>query len=423
MALANCRERECMKINLEDASRNVPLLKGRDPVGAVYRSLIVIGFCLVSGCATHTVKSTSYTPAIQATESVSEDLLLDVGIAVFDPGIDELSSSQKEIVNQDIRIAESQYVPFLLAETLQRTGNWGMVRVMPNSISPMDLYLSGTILNSDGESMVLRVTVEDSSGAHWYTREYEEATSRFSYEPSQKRQNDPFQTIYNSVANDLLAYKEKKVGIADVEKIRAISELRFAKSFIPEAFENYIDVDRNGEFELIALPSDQDPLLGRLRTIRERDFMFIDTVQDYYDTYARQMREPYDSWREQSFYETLELRELEASARRRIIAGGVAVLGGLAAATSGGDYVTQTGGAFGAGAGAYMIKSGFDKRAEAQMHRESLRELGESLENDVAPRVIDLQDRTITLSGTVEEQYQQWREILADLYAYESGGL
>jgi hypothetical protein len=151
--------------------------------------------------------------------------------------------------------------------------------------------------------------------------------------------------------------------------------------------------------------------------------MFIDTVQDYYDTYARQMREPYDSWREQSFYETLELRELEASARRRILAGGVAVLGGLAAATSGGDYVTQTGGAFGAGAGAYMIKSGFDKRAEAQMHRESLRELGESLENDVAPRVIDLQDRTITLSGTVEEQYEQWREILADLYAYELGGL
>jgi hypothetical protein len=156
------------------------------------------------------VKSTSYTPAIQATESVAENLLLDVGIAVFDPGIDELSSSQEEIVNQDIRIAESQYVPFLLAETLQRTGNWGMVRVMPNTTSPMDLYLSGTILNSDGESMVLRVTVEDSSGEHWYTRKYEEATSRFSYEPSQKRQNDPFQTIYNSVANDLLAYKEKK---------------------------------------------------------------------------------------------------------------------------------------------------------------------------------------------------------------------
>ena len=412
-----------MNKSLNARNQSVFYSQARSLVASVSRLSIILGLFWVSGCATHTVKSTSYTPAIQAIESVPENLLMDVGVAVFDPGIDELSRSQEEIVNQDIRIAESQYVPFLLAETLQRTGNWGIVRVMPNTSSPMDLYLSGTILNSDGESMAVRVRVEDSTGEVWYTKEYNEATSRFSYEPSQKRQNDPFQTIYNSIANDLLAFKEKKIKIADVEEIRAISELRFAKSFIPEAFEDYIDVDRNGEFVLVALPAEQDPLLGRLRTIRERDFMFIDTVQDYYDTYARQMREPYDSWREQSFYETLELRELEASARRRILAGGVAVLGGLAAATSGGDYVTQTGGAFGAGAGAYMIKSGFDKRAEAQMHRESLRELGESLENDVAPRVIDLQDRTITLSGTVEEQYEQWREILADLYAYESGGL
>ena len=412
-----------MNKSLNARNQSVFYSQARSLVVSVSRLSIILGLFWVSGCATHTVKSTSYTPAIQAIESVPENLLMDVGVAVFDPGIDELSRSQEEIVNQDIRIAESQYVPFLLAETLQRTGNWGIVRVMPNTSSPMDLYLSGTILNSDGESMAVRVRVEDSTGEVWYTKEYNEATSRFSYEPSQKRQNDPFQTIYNSIANDLLAFKEKKIKIADVEEIRAISELRFAKNFIPEAFEDYIDVDRNGEFVLVALPSEQDPLLGRLRTIRERDFMFIDTVQDYYDTYARQMREPYDSWREQSFYETLELRELEASARRRILAGGVAVLGGLAAATSGGDYVTQTGGAFGAGAGAYMIKSGFDKRAEAQMHRESLRELGESLENDVAPRVIDLQDRTITLSGTVEEQYEQWREILADLYAYESGGL
>ena len=412
-----------MNKSLNARNQSVFYSQTRSLVASVSRLSIILGLFWVSGCATHTVKSTSYTPAIQAIESVPENLLMDVGVAVFDPGIDELSRSQEEIVNQDIRIAESQYVPFLLAETLQRTGNWGIVRVMPNTSSPMDLYLSGTILNSDGESMAVRVRVEDSTGEIWYTKEYNEATSRFSYEPSQKRQNDPFQTIYNSIANDLLAFKEKKIKIADVEEIRAISELRFAKSFIPEAFEDYIDVDRNGEFVLVALPSEQDPLLGRLRTIRERDFMFIDTVQDYYDTYARQMREPYDSWREQSFYETLELRELEASARRRILAGGVAVLGGLAAATSGGDYVTQTSGVVGAGAGAYMIKRGFDKRAEAQMHRESLRELGESLENDVAPRVIDLQDRTITLSGTVEEQYEQWREILADLYAYESGGL
>ena len=77
----------------------------------------------------------------------------------------------------------------------------------------------------------------------------------------------------------------------------------------------------------------------------------------------------------------------------------------------------------GVGAGAYMIKSGFDKNAEAEIHIAALQELGESLEQEVAPRMIDLDDRTIMLNGTVEEQYQQWREILVDMYKAETGGI
>jgi hypothetical protein len=151
--------------------------------------------------------------------------------------------------------------------------------------------------------------------------------------------------------------------------------------------------------------------------------MFIDTVQDYYATYVRQMRLPYDSWREQSFDATEELRDLKGSARRRFIAGSVAVLGGIAAATSGNSQAAQIGGVSAVGAGAYLIKSGFDKQAEARIHAEALEELGQSLENEVAPNVINLDNRSITLSGSVEEQYQQWREVLADLYAAEVGDL
>ena len=148
--------------------------------------------------------------------------------------------------------------------------------------------------------------------------------------------------------------------------------------------------------------------------------MFIDTVQDYYATYNRQMKLPYDSWREQSYFETITLRELEASSRRQFIAGAAAVLGGIAAASSG-NYAAQTGGIVGVGAGAYLIKSGFDKRAEAQIHVAALEELGQSLENEVAPRVINLDDRTVTLTGNVEEQYSQWKQILADMYAADVG--
>ena len=378
---------------------------------------------LVSACATHTVKTTSYTPVVQDSQDVPEDFLLDVGVSLFDPGIDEFLGDDEDTANPEIRVAESRYAPYLLAETLQRSANWGIVRVMPNSESPMDVQVNGTILRSNGEAMIIRVEVNDSRGRHWYTEEYEEVISQFSYDPQNRQKNDPFQVIYNKIANDLLAYRQRNIDASEVQEIRTVSELLFAQRFSDDAFGNYLARDRNGEYKLTALPADNDPLLGRIRSIRERDFMFIDTVQDYFATYVRQMRLPYDSWREQSYQETITLRELEASARRRFIAGAAAVVGGIAAASNGGNWATQAGGATAVGAGAFLVKSGFDKQAEARIHMQALEELGESLENAVAPQVINLDDRTITLSGSVEEQYGQWRDILADLYAAEMGEL
>jgi len=378
---------------------------------------------LVSACATHTVKTTSYTPVVQDSQDVPEDFLLDVGVSLFDPGIDEFLGDDEDTANPEIRVAESRYAPYLLAETLQRSANWGIVRVMPNSESPMDVQVNGTILRSNGEAMIIRVEVNDSRGRHWYTEEYEEVISQFSYDPQNRQKNDPFQVIYNKIANDLLAYRQRNIDASQVQEIRTVSELLFAQRFSDDGFGNYLARDRNGEYQLTALPADNDPLLGRIRSIRERDFMFIDTVQDYFATYVRQMRLPYDSWREQSYQETITLRELEASARRRFIAGAAAVVGGIAAASNGGNWATQAGGATAVGAGAFLVKSGFDKQAEARIHMQALEELGESLENAVAPQVINLDDRTITLSGSVEEQYEQWRDILADLYAAEMGEL
>jgi len=378
---------------------------------------------MLAACNSHTVKTTSYTPIVQDSQDVPEDLLLDVGVAVFDPGIDEIAKRDQETTNHEIRVAESRYAPFLLSETLQRSANWGIVRLMPNNESPMDVIVNGTILQSDGEAMQIRIAVTDSTGREWYTKVYSELISQFSYEPSQRQQADPFQVIYNKISNDLLEYRKRNLTDQQIVEIRTISELLFARRFSPEVFDSYLTTNRRGNLAITALPAETDPVLQRVRDIRERDFMFIDTVQDYYATYVRQMRLPYDTWRALSYDETIELRELRASANRRFVAGAAAVLGGLAAATSGGNYATQTGGAIGVGAGAYLIKSGFDKRAEAKLHSEALQELGESLENEVAPRVFSLDDRTITLTGSVEEQYAQWKEVLADIYASEVGDI
>ncbi len=384
---------------------------------------LALAVALAGGCASHTVRTTTYQPVVTDTEAIPEEFLMDVGVAIFDPGLDEIDDDEEETTNHQVRLAESRYAPYLLTETLIRSGNWGIVYVMPNDASPMDIRIDGAILQSTGESMAMRVRVSDATGRHWYTKEYREAISQFSYEPGQRAQNDPFQVLYNSIANDLLDYRKSNIDNADIAEIRAISEMRFAQRFSPDAFGDFLAADGEGNYNLTALPAESDPSLRRIREIRERDYMFMDTVQEYYSTFTREMREPYDSWREQSYHETLALRELEDNARRRFILGTAVVLGGLAAAANGGDYVTQVGGAAGVGAGAYLIKSGFDRQAEARIHMAALEEMGASLEGEVAPRVISLEDQTITLTGTVEEQYGQWREILADIYAVERGSL
>ena len=73
--------------------------------------------------------------------------------------------------------------------------------------------------------------------------------------------------------------------------------------------------------------------------------------------------------------------------------------------------------------GGYLLKSGLEKRNEAQIHVQALEELGMSLEAEITPQVIELEDRSVTLSGNVEDQYAQWRSLLADIYATEIGSL
>ncbi len=384
-------------------------------------SALALVSVLLLACSTTTVKSTQYVQVVQDT-APPEDLLLDVGVTVFDPGIDELDRDEEERVSPAIRNAEARYAPFLLAETLQRSGNWGAVRVLPNETSTMDVYIHGQILQSDGEGMRINISVRDSTGAIWYTKEYEEHISEFAYEASQRQANDPFQVIYNTIANDLLAWRKANLTEQRIGNIRTVSELQFARNFAPELFEQYLSVNTRGITEIVRLPADNDPSLARIREIRQRDNLFVDTVQDYYANYARQMRVPYDSWREQSYQATMTLDRVEASARRRFIAGTAAIVGGIAAASSS-NAAVQTGALVGVGAGAYMIKSGFDKSAEAEIHIAALQELGESLEQEVAPRMIDLDDRTIMLNGTVEEQYKQWRDILVEMYQAETGGI
>ena len=389
------------------------------------KSVMALGAVMMlalTGCATTSVKSTEFVPIEQGVLPADDNLIMDVAVRVFDPGIDEVEEDELDRTNFEIRRAESRYAPYLMAETLQRSGNWGVVRVVPTERSVMDVIVEGQLLLSNGEGMIIDVTVTDATGRQWYSREYEEHISQYNYDPTQRQSHDPFQVIYNTIANDMLEFRRQNLSAEEIRNIRTVAELKFAAEFAPEIYGDYLATDGRGISRPVRLPADNDPNMARIRDIRERDNLFVDTIQDYYATYVREMRGPYDAWREVSYRETLALEETERSARRRFLLGAAAIAGGIAGVSQN-SAAAQTAGIVGVGAGAYLVRSGFDRSAEASMHIAALQEIGESLQNEVAPKVIELDDRTVMLNGTVEEQYEQWQDILMEIYRTETGGI
>ena len=379
-------------------------------------TLILLLCATALGCAP-TVRTTQHSAAILDTNTLPEGLLLDVGIAPFDPGTSR-GSTEKNVFPA-VREAEARFMPTVMAETLQNSGNWGAVRVVPNRQSEMDVWVDGRILKSDGETLELEIKVEDAIGRVWFTKRYKELASKYAYDKKLREGIDPFQGIYNQVANDMLAYRKQMDAVA-LKRLRTITELKFAERFAPEVFGGYLSQDNKGRYHIERLPAESDPTMERIRRIRERDYMFVDTLQDYYGAFARQMEEPYRQWRQESFFETQSLRELKAKATAQTIGGALAVIGGILAQGSS-SAITRSAGTVGILGGAYMVKGGLDKHSEANIHRDALKELSYSLHAELEPHSIRLEDRTVTLSGTAEQQYQQWRAILREIYITETG--
>lgn len=383
---------------------------------------------LAAGCSTTTVRTTEQARAIKAAKPIPEDQLLDVGINIFDPGVDE-NSDPEEGVYPPIRRAEARYMPYRLMETLQRTGNWGVVRVIPDRRSEMNVWIDGTIVESNGEEVSLKVRVQDATNRLWFEKTYTEAASKYAYDNSLNRNGeDPFQGLYNRIANDLLQYRQQHLQAADIDNIRTVTDLRFARDFAPAAFDEYIAEDSGGRYTVRRLPAKNDPLLANIHKIRQRDNMFVDTLQDYYGTFVRQMEDPYYEWRKDTYQEIVDLKELNKQAAGRTIGGVLSVLAGAAAIITGcgadnpyARNACQLAGTAGVIGGGYMVKSGMDKRSEAKLHAQSLEELSRSLNSEIQPHTMELKDRTVTLTGTVDQQYQQWREILHQMYINETG--
>lgn len=374
-----------------------------------------------AGCVMHETRPQQRVKAIQASTEIPESQLLDVGVRLFDENLPE---DEKEMEEQhifpEVRRAEARFLPMQVRNTLEGTGQWGQVRVMPEDAEALDVYVSGKIIESTGQLLRAEITVTDATGRQWFKREYEQLADTRSYKDQTGKPRDPFQNMYNTLANDMLMYRQQMVA-ADLENVRRVSELRFASDLAPYAFSSYVTEDKKGMMQVVRLPAEDDPMLQRMDRIRERDYALLDTINEHYSLFADNMSEPYTNWRRYSYSELEAKDEARRAAITRKLLGAAAIVGGLMVGAEANTYAGQaaaTGAIFG---GAYAVKSGFDKGAEVKLHSDSLKQLGESFQAEVQPMVVEVEGRTLQLKGTAEQQYTEWRRLLKELYENETG--
>jgi hypothetical protein len=347
--------------------------------------LIFIALIGMSGCAVEEVVTAEETELIVAEAPPAESMLLDIGIIQFDAGIPRDNDPSDTGIYEDIRAAESNYLAYHLKSTLQGTGHWGAVRV---------------------------------------EKEYSTQTGISSYSQNRDRRQDPYQKVFNDIANDLRTYVAQ-LPSKSVQQVQQVSELRFFAYMSPDAYGEHLLTDKDGITSAVRLPAENDPGVARLRQIRERDRLVVDTLNEHYANFYYGIAIPYHSWRKTAREEAINYRQVKRSATMQALMGAVVLAGSLAIDTDSGGRQTRNVNRslqnIGIGQGLETIFASFSRRSEATMHLESIKELSESFGAEAAPMVVTVEGQTRRLTGTAASQYESWRRLLKEIYEAETG--
>ena len=354
-------------------------------------------------------------PIQRAQVELTEEQLLDVGILIFDPNIPE---GERELIFPEIRKAEARYIPYHLKTTLEDTGFWGGVWVLPEKSEAMDLIVAGRIDTSNGLSVAVRIGAWDITGREWMNKVYETTVPRSAYSKQRDYTQDPYQSLYNKIANDLLKIKSS-LSSAELKRISEIGDLRFAAELVPGVYRDYLEQDKQDIFFAKRLPSENDEMMNRIQNVKEREFVVVDTLNEYYAKLYQDISLPYENWRKISREEMLTYEDLKRSARKRKLLGAAAILGAIAyegdSQTS--SYAKQAA-LYG---GMQAVQSGFGMSSEAEIHKESLKEAGTSFDTQAKPLIIEIEGQTLRLTGTAKEKFLEWRKLLKQIDTEETG--
>jgi hypothetical protein len=375
-------------------------------------TLFLSGF--LAGCAIKLV-SPPVPLADSSALAIPEEELLDLSIRIFTP-LNEFTDVE-DINITNLRNAEALYASSLLANILQASKHWGAIRLNHNDFSAADVRVSGAVLQSDGESMRLRINVRDSRGLVWFDKQYLQVLEE-GYPLNPENNQAPFQSMFTQIANDIRNYAMTNFDAESLRQLRNVSLMDFAASFAPDSYQSYLEPDRNGLAKVTRLPAANDGIFEHIISIRDRHNTFLDALQQQYTTFLARVEVPYHEFIRLSYIVTQNLNGV-MNQREQEAWDGVPVFGSVTEDPVDNYRIEKQSGSR---VREVVFKSNrLNRGARQQIYSLNLAVSGQVFEQEISPLSIEVNDQTIELTGTVEEQYQQWQDIFREMIALELG--
>ena len=339
---------------------------------------------------------------------------LNIIIPAFNPGIDE----DNDEIFEELRNFESRRFAVKLKLALENTNRVGAVRVAPNASASGQIYIIGKIKESNGRKVKIKVKVIDASGKKIMDKNFSKKIKGGHFSNARTKNTDAYNELFNEVALKIVE-KIEKLNLARINHLVNISNLRFGAEFSPESFNSYLK-NKNNEYKLIGLPSDDDPMFQRVKSIMIREQLFVDNLQSHYDKFVNSYNQSYVLWQNQSYNEIIAKGQAQKKAIGRGVLGVLSIAAAVASITSphprDNNYMDEIALAT---LGGKLLEDAAKYKAEAKMHRDAIQELGGSIDAELAPNVIEFENKTIELSGNAKEQYIEWRKFLKKMYELE----
>ena len=309
---------------------------------------------------------------------------LDVGISVST----KVRNKSGTDMESAFRETEALLIGQRLRGELERDGDWGVIRLFPEPSVIPQLTVQLSILASDGRELVVDAIVRSVAGETMWSSVYRDISVNDDYTNDK---TDPFADLYVTMVNDIV----HSVSSASHQEtyLRSLSSLRHASELVPEAFPDYLGKEA-GLYSIRREPSREDPMLTRLNRLRDYELLFVDTIDEQLANVSREVSDAYYLWMKSS-KEQLDWLDLR---RER----------GVSAETLRNESTFT------------RLQAVYAAHRSLKIHEQELFELVLELENETRATAVYANEQVFKLSGTLEQQYQEWRATLRRINDLES---